>query len=119
MLVTALKSKIHRATVTASEIDYEGSITIDAELMQKVGLFVGEKVLVVNLNNGQRVETYVIKGRSKSGVICMNGAAAHYFSVSDRIIIMSFAHMNIDEAKKFKPTKIKVNEKNKIVEVMK
>ena len=115
MLISVLKSKIHRATVIASELEYEGSITIDKTLIDAANLLVGEKVLVVNLNNGARVETYVLEGEPDSGTICMNGAAAHHFSVKDKIIIMSFAHMTIEEGKTFKPTKIKVNEKNKII----
>ena len=115
MLVAVMKSKIHRATVTASELDYEGSITIDAALIEKANLLIGEKVLVVNLTNGLRVETYVIEGIPGSGTICMNGAAAHRFSISDKVIIMSFAHMTPDEAKTFKPTLIKVDENNKVI----
>jgi len=114
MLIAVLKSKIHRATVTASELEYEGSITIDQELIRAANLFVGEKVLVVNLANGARVETYVIQGEPGSGTICMNGAAAHHFSVNDKIIIMSFAHMNVEEASTFVPVKIKVDANNRI-----
>ncbi|MBU1863617.1 MAG: aspartate 1-decarboxylase [Candidatus Omnitrophica bacterium] len=113
MLVSILKSKIHRATVTESKIEYEGSITIDAALIKAARLIVGEKVLVVNLNNGARVETYVIEGGAGSGTICVNGAAAHHFSVGELVIIMSFAQMTEEEAKVFTSTVIKVDSKNK------
>lgn len=115
MLVSILKSKIHRATVTGSEIEYEGSITIDTELMNAANLLSGEKVLVANLANGARVETYVLEGEAGSKTICMNGAAAHHFTVGDRIIILSFAHMNIEEAQAFTPTKIVLDGKNNII----
>jgi len=115
MLVTVLKSKIHRATVTESQIEYQGSITIDARLIEQAGLIVNEKVLVANLKNGIRVETYVLEGKRDSGIICMNGAAAHRFTVGDLVIIMSFAHMSLEEAKIFKPTKIKVDANNKMI----
>jgi len=114
MLVSVLKSKIHRATVTASELEYEGSITIDLELIRAANLLVGEKVLVVNLTNGSRIETYVLQGDPGSSTICMNGAAAHHFDVKDKIIIMSFAQMEYEEASLFTPTKIKVDEHNRI-----
>jgi len=115
MLVTIMKSKIHKAKVTASELDYEGSITIDSELIKKAHLLIGEKVLVANLVNGLRIETYVIEGPPGSGTICINGAAAHRFSIGDRVIIMSFAHMTLEEAQTFKPTRIKVDNNNKII----
>ncbi len=115
MLVTVLKSKIHRATVTDSQLDYEGSITIDSELIKRANLLIGEKVLVVNLANGLRVETYVIEGNPGSGTICLNGAAAHRFSVGDKVIIMSFVHLSPEEAQTFRPTRIKVDGKNKVV----
>lgn len=114
MLLSVLKSKIHRATVTASELDYEGSITIDQDLIRAANLVAGEKVLVANLANGARVETYVIQGDSGSGTICMNGAAAHHFTVGEKVIIMSFAHMTPEEASTFMPIKIKVDAHNKI-----
>jgi len=114
MLISVLKSKIHRATVTASELEYEGSITIDTDLINAANLVAGEKVLVVNLNNGARVETYVLAGEAGSGTICMNGAAAHHFSVKDKIIIMAFALVDYAEGKDFEPRKIKVDKTNKV-----
>ena len=113
MQLLMLKSKIHRATVTGSELEYEGSITIDSELMKQADLLVGEKVLVVNLANGARIETYVIEGNPGSGTICMNGAAAHHFSVDDLVIIISFAVMTREEAKSYEPVIVKVDEKNR------
>lgn len=95
--LTLLKSKIHNALVTDAVLDYVGSITIDLNLMDACGLFPNEKVLVVNNNNGNRLETYVIKGKRGSGIICLNGAAAHKFSKGDTCIIMSF--VSLDEAK--------------------
>ena len=114
MLISVLKSKIHRATVTASELEYEGSITVDEDLIKTANLIEGEKVSVVNLNNGARVETYVLKGEAGTGIVCMNGAAAHHFSVKDKIIIMSFALLTAEETKSFKPVKVRVNLDNKI-----
>jgi aspartate 1-decarboxylase len=114
MLISVLKSKIHRATVTASELDYEGSITIDNDLIRAANMYVGEKVLVANLANGARVETYIIQGEPGSGTICMNGAAAHHFDVNDKVIIMSFALINLEEASTFVPVKIKVDANNKV-----
>ena len=116
MVISILKSKIHRARVTGSELDYEGSITIDSTLREKARLLIGEKVLVANLTNGSRVETYVIEGLPHSGTICMNGAAAHHFRVGDLVIIMSFAHLDEEEAKTFKPTLVIVDDNNNPVE---
>jgi len=115
MNITLLKSKIHRATVTDSHLAYEGSITIDQSLREQAGLFLGEKVLVVNVTNGARVETYVIEGEAGSGTMCMNGAAAHYYDKGDIIIVMSFAHMSLDEAATHKPTMVKVDSENKAI----
>jgi aspartate 1-decarboxylase len=115
MFVTVLKSKIHRATVTASELEYEGSITIDATLIKAANLIVGEKVLVANFANGARVETYVIEGKPDSGIICMNGAAAHHFKVGDVVIIMAFIITDEKKARAYKPLLVKVDKKNKIV----
>jgi aspartate 1-decarboxylase len=115
MLVELLKSKIHRATVTDARLDYEGSITIDKELMEAAGLFLHEKVHVLNLNNGERFETYVIEGKKKSGVICLNGAAARLVQKSDLIIIAAYVSMTPQEAKSWHPKVVKVNAKNKIV----
>ena len=106
MLLQFFKSKIHRATVTEANLNYVGSITIDESLMQAANLYEGEKVQIVNNNNGERFETYVIKGERGSGKIGINGAAAHKFSVGDLIIVMSYAQMTPDEALGFKPSVI-------------
>ena len=101
-----LKSKIHCATVTEANLHYMGSITIDEELMDAVGLLEGEQVHVVNNSNGERIVTYTIKGERGSGVICLNGAAAHKASVGDIVIIISYASMDFEEAKTFEPNVI-------------
>ena len=98
-----LKSKIHRAKVTQADLNYIGSITIDGNLTEAAGLYPNEKVAVVNLNNGERIETYVIVGEKGSGKICLNGAAAHKFSPGDLVIIMAYAQMTPEEAAGFKP----------------
>jgi aspartate 1-decarboxylase len=103
MLIEVLKSKIHKATITGANLNYIGSITIDEDLMDAANLIENEKVLVLDLNNGERLETYVIKGNRGSGDICLNGAAARKVLVGDVIIIMSFASMDFEEAKSFKP----------------
>ena len=104
MLIEVLKSKIHRVSITGANLHYIGSITIDEDLMDAANLIENEKVHVLNLNNGERLETYVIKGKRGSGDICLNGAAARKVIVGDVIIIMSFALLDIQEAKSFKPT---------------
>lgn len=103
MQIEVLKSKIHRATVTEADIHYIGSITIDEDLMDAANIIENEKVQVVNINNGERFETYVIKGKRGSGIICLNGAAARKAVVGDTLIIISFALMDFEEAKKNKP----------------
>ncbi len=103
MTIEVLKSKIHRVTVTEANVDYVGSITIDSNLLEAANIIVGEKVQVVNVTNGERLETYAIAGEAGSGVICLNGAAAHKASVGDVIIIISYASMDFEEAKSFKP----------------
>lgn len=103
MVIEVLKSKIHRVTVTQANVDYVGSITIDKELLEAANIIVGEKVQVVNVTNGERLETYAIAGEAGSGVICLNGAAAHKASKGDVIIIISYASMEFEEAKSFKP----------------
>lgn len=103
MVVEVLKSKIHRVTVTQANVDYVGSITIDSALMEAANIICGEKVQVVNVTNGERLETYAIPGQAGSGIICLNGAAAHKASVGDVIIIISYASMDFEEAKNFKP----------------
>ncbi|GAB1446094.1 MAG: aspartate 1-decarboxylase [Cyclobacteriaceae bacterium] len=104
MRVEVLKSKIHRAKVTQAELHYVGSITIDERLMEEANLLEGEKVQVVNVNNGERLETYVIKGDRDSGVICLNGPAARKAMVGDIVVIISYASMDWEEAKSFKPS---------------
>ncbi|HRU62999.1 MAG TPA: aspartate 1-decarboxylase [Paludibacteraceae bacterium] len=104
MLVSILKSKIHRVTVTEANLNYKGSITLDEALMEAANLLPNEKVIVVNNDNGERIETYVIPGKRGSGIVCLNGAAARKALPGDIVIIMSFALMEIEEAKLFKPT---------------
>lgn len=108
-----LKSKIHRATVTLSDLDYVGSITIDEELMYKADIYEFEKVLVVDVNNGARFETYTIKGEKGSGEICINGAAARLVYKGDKIIIISFAEYDEIELEGYKPTIVFVDDENK------
>ena len=115
MNIQVLKSKIHKARVTQAELNYEGSITIDEDLMLAAKILEWERVLVVNNNNGERLETYVIKGEKGSGVICMNGAAARKVQVGDELIIMSFASTTSEVAATWTPTRVFVNDKNKQV----
>ena len=114
MLRTMLKSKIHRATVTESNLYYEGSITIDSKLMKASDIIEYEKVEVLNLNNGHRLETYAIEGKAGSGVICLNGPAARGACKGDQVIIVSYATVENKDALKIKPKIIKVNERNRI-----
>ena len=114
MNIEVLKSKIHRVKITEAELHYVGSIAIDEDLMDAANLIEGEKVQVVNINNGERLETYVIKGARGSGVICMNGPAARRVQVGDIVIIISYASMDFEEAKQFKPTVIFPAEGNKL-----
>lgn len=104
MLIELLKSKIHRVTVTEANLNYIGSITIDEELLEAANLIPGEKVQIVNNNNGARLETYVIRGERGSGVVCLNGAAARLVQPGDVVIIMAYAWMDAEEAKTFQPT---------------
>ena len=115
MQIQVLKSKIHRATVTGANINYVGSITIDEELMNESNLIEFEKVQVLNINNGERIETYVIKGKRGSGTICLNGAAARKFLPNDLVIIVSYAMMDFEAAKKFKPSIAFPDSKNKLI----
>lgn len=103
MVIECLKSKIHRVHVTEANVNYVGSITIDQELMDAANIITGEKVQVVNVTNGERLETYAIPGKRHSGVICLNGAAAHKASIGDIVIIISYAQMDFEEAKAFHP----------------
>jgi aspartate 1-decarboxylase len=115
MLIQVLKSKIHRARVTQTELDYVGSITIDEDLMEAANLIEGEKVLVVNNNNGERLETYVITGERASGMICLNGAAARKAAKGDVLIIIAFALMSPDEAASFTPNLVFPDNNNKAI----
>ncbi|WP_302627058.1 aspartate 1-decarboxylase [uncultured Eubacterium sp.] len=114
MQINMLKSKIHRATVVQSELDYVGSITIDEALMEAAGIYEYEKVQIADVNNGNRFETYVIAGEKNSGMICLNGAAAHMVSLGDKIIIMSYAQMTPEEIKENRPKVVFVDDENKI-----
>jgi aspartate 1-decarboxylase len=106
MFIEVVKSKIHQAKITEANLYYVGSITIDEDLMDAANLIANEKVQVVNINNGERLDTYVIKGERGSGQICLNGPAARKCSVGDIVIIMSYATMDFEEAKSFKPSVI-------------
>jgi len=110
------KSKIHRATITQAELHYEGSLTIDTDLMEAADLLPYEKVAIVNINNGERLETYIIPGERGSKTICLNGAAARKGVVGDCIIIISYANMSDEEARLYQPTIVLVNENNDIVQ---
>ncbi len=114
MLRTLLKSKIHGATVTGANLRYTGSITIDGRLLKAADIFPGERVQIVNLNNGSRVETYVMKGRVGSGTICMNGAAARWAQKGDCVIIISYCEVDDAEAKRLRPKVVFVDAKNRI-----
>jgi len=113
MMIEVLKSKLHCVTVTEANLNYMGSITIDEDLMDAAGLIAGEKVQVVDNNNGERFETYIIQGERGSGCICLNGAAARKVQVGDTIIIISYALMDFEEAKSFQP-RVVFPENNKI-----
>ena len=114
MQIEVLKSKIHRIKITQAELHYVGSITIDEDLMDAAHIIENEKVQVLNLNNGERLETYVIKGIRKSGVVCMNGPAARKMQVGDIVIVISYALMTLEEAKEWKPSLLFPLEGNKI-----
>lgn len=117
MQVNMLKSKIHRATVVQSELNYVGSITIDEELMNAARIYEYEKVQIADVNNGNRFETYVIAGEKGSGMICLNGAAAHMVNLGDKIIIMSYAQMTPEEIHENKPKVVFVDDENKITRI--
>lgn len=114
---TLLLAKIHNCTLTGANVNYVGSITIDESLLEAAGIFVHEQVQVVNVNNGERFITYVIPGAANSGVIELNGAAARLGVVGDRLIVMSYGHFTLAEAKVHQPTVVFVNENNRIVEI--
>lgn len=113
MNIEILKCKIHRATVTDANLEYEGSITIDRDLMDAAGILLHEKVHVLDLNNGSRFETYVIEGPRGSGMICVNGAAARLVMPKDLVIVIAYCHMTPAEAAKYTPVVVKVNAENK------
>jgi len=113
-----LKSKIHRVTVTEAELYYEGSITVDQDLLEAADILPYEKVQVLNFNNGSRLDTYTIEGTAGSGTICLNGPAARFGSVGDEIIIVSYVHLPDEDVKKFKPKVVMVDKKNKITKVI-
>jgi aspartate 1-decarboxylase len=117
MMLEMFKSKIHRATVTMSELYYEGSITIDKDLLDAAGILVGEKVQIVNINNGTRLETYTLEAPAGSGIICLNGPAARLGAVGDEIIIITYATMSEAEAKNFNPQIVVVDKENKIKKI--
>jgi aspartate 1-decarboxylase len=114
MRIEVLKSKIHRAKITQAELHYVGSITIDEALLEASNIIEGEKVQIVNINNGERLETYAIKGERNSGTICLNGPAARKAQVGDVVIVISYASMDFEEAKKFKPWIIFPNQDNQL-----
>jgi aspartate 1-decarboxylase len=113
-----LKSKIQRVTVTQAELYYEGSITVDKDLLEAADILPYEKVQVLNFNNGSRLDTYTIEGAAGSGTICLNGPAARFGSVGDEIIIVSYVHLPDEDIKKFKPKVVMVDKKNKITKVI-
>lgn len=115
MLREMYKSKIHRARITQAELFYEGSLTLDIALIEEAGMLIYEKVQVVNLNNGSRLETYLIPGKRNSGVVCLNGPAARLGFVGDEVSIMNYGIFNEDELKNFTPKIVHVDKKNKII----
>ena len=117
MLIEMLKGKIHRARVTQAEHNYVGSVTIDRTLMDAAGILEYEKVQIADVDNGERLETYVIAGEAGSGVICLNGAAARCVSTGDKVIIMAYAQVTPEEAQSFKPKVVFVDEANRPVRV--
>lgn len=117
MFLNMFKSKIHRATVTEANLNYVGSVTIDMDLLEAANILPGEKVQIVNNNNGARLETYTIEGQRGSGVICLNGAAARLVQPGDLVIIIAYAMMTQEEAKTFKPNVVFLNDDNQIVEI--
>ena len=119
MDVTMLKGKIHRATVTQAELDYIGSITVDSKLLEAAGILEYEQVQIVDVQNGNRFETYTIAGEAGSGMICLNGAAARQVNVGDNIIIMCYCSVNAEEAGSHKPTVVFVDEENKPMRITK
>ena len=119
MLRQFLNSKIHRATVTDANLNYVGSITIDEEFLELSGIMEWEKVEILNINNGERFQTYVIKGKADSGQICLNGAAARKVQPGDKVIIVTYGQFEEKEIENFKPTIVIVDDNNKIAEIKK
>lgn len=117
MLRMMLKSKVHRATVTESDLNYEGSITVDLALMEAAEILPFEQVMVSNLNNGERFATYVIPGEEGSGAVCLNGPTARKGVVGDRVIIFCYAYYNEKELQQFKPIVVEVNDKNQVTRI--
>ncbi len=115
MLLEFLYAKIHRATVTDANLNYVGSITIDAEILEKANIFEGQKVDILNINNGERFQTYIIAGERGKKDFCLNGAAARKAQIGDKIIICSYAHMTLEESKTFKPVIVHLNDCNEIL----
>lgn len=115
MFINVLKSKIHRVRVTQADLNYIGSITIDEDLMDAANLIEGERVQIVNINNGERFETYVIKGERQTGMICLNGPAARKVAINDIIIIIGYAMLEFEEAKSFKPSLVFPNEQTNLL----
>ncbi|MER1985410.1 MAG: aspartate 1-decarboxylase [Solibacillus sp.] len=118
MFKTMMNGKIHRATVTQADLNYVGSVTIDEDIMEAVGIVANEKVAIVNNNNGARLETYVIKGARGSGVVCLNGAAARLVQPGDVVIIMSYVLVDAEEAKHHKPKVAIMDKENRIKEMI-
>jgi aspartate 1-decarboxylase len=114
MQIEVLKSKVHRAVITEANLNYVGSLTLDENLMEAANMIENEKVQVVNVNNGERLETYLIKGKRGSGICCLNGPAARRGMVGDVVVIISYASMDFDHAKKFKPSVVFPKEGNKL-----
>jgi aspartate 1-decarboxylase len=114
MQIEILKSKVHRAVITEANLNYVGSLTLDEDLMDAANMIENEKVQVVNVNNGERIETYLIKGKRGSGICCLNGPAARRGAVGDIVIVISYASMGFEEARKFKPTVVFPKEGNRI-----
>ena len=114
MLIDFLYGKIHRATVTDANLNYVGSITIDETLLNEAKLFEGQKVEILDINNGERFQTYIIKGKKNSGCICLNGAAARKVAIGDKVIIVAYAAMTLEEYQNFSPSIVRVDENNKV-----
>src|SRR3954452_5367412 len=114
MQIEVLKSKIHRAVITEANLQYVGSLTLDEDLMDAANMIEGEKITIVNVNNGERMETYIIKGKRGSGAVCLNGPAPRRGEVGDVVVIISYATLDFDEAKKFRPVIVFPKEGNKL-----